>query len=507
MKTDEMILELLKSQTNKYDFLKNNNLYLNIGRLINLSLTEKNDYMQCITKNKLFEIHKRAEIKKIQELFCQNNIKAIFFKGSILADLMYEKFYYRESGDIDLWIAPTQFNLALESLYSLGYSLYYENTLENEHHAVLKNNKFIVELHRKVLSPTAKIDETYLLSNIMDVNILNVNIATFSITATVLHLLYHLYMDYCLSYYNLCLAIINKQIPTIARFLYRAYEISLFIERYYDDINWKEIENDIRKQKLRIRFYNLILDILEIFPDIFPDDFIEMISNLNYIYAENDTLCKYMIKSESKIEKEKIEKALCNFIDDNWYLRKDRNIHEKNQKISHIYIQKKDDAGIQVLECKTTCEKSCNGLKFVFKVSDDDFYFSDNNSFDTQASDGVHLILCGTERGNYSYNSIFFFPKIVEEQSVAIAYDCLKNIELDDSVVKVDFEKFDRDYIITAIFKPEFLRKNYIDNYCYVGIVISDCSSSTKIRRQVLILSEEDSQWFNPAYYAKIEFN
>lgn len=184
MKTDEMILELLKSQTNKYDFLKNNNLYLNIGRLINLSLTEKNEYMQCITKNKLFEIHKRAEIKKIQELFYKNNIKAIFFKGSILADLIYEKFYYRETGDIDLWIAPAQFNLALESLYSLGYSLYYENTLENEHHAILKNNRFIVELHRNVLSPIAKIDETYLLSNTMDVNILNANIDTFSITAT-----------------------------------------------------------------------------------------------------------------------------------------------------------------------------------------------------------------------------------------------------------------------------------------------------------------------------------
>ena len=49
-----------------------------------------------------------------------------------------------------------------------------------------------------------------------------------------------------------------------------------------------------------------------------------------------------------------------------------------------------------------------------FMVSNNDFFISNIDNYDTQASDGVHLLLCGTEK--YSYNSIFFFPKKLTEK-------------------------------------------------------------------------------------------
>ena len=73
--------------------------------------------------------------------------------------------------------------------------------------------------------------------------------------------------------------------------------------------------------------------------------------------------------------------------------------------------------------------------------ADDDFCFSNENSFDTLTSDGVHLLLCGTKE--YSYNSIFFFPKAVAGKIGAIACDVLsgRNVILGDALIKTKFAK------------------------------------------------------------------
>ena len=50
---------------------------------------------------------------------------------------------------------------------------------------------------------------------------------------------------------------------------------------------------------------------------------------------------------------------------------------------------------------------------------------SDIDNYDTQTSDGVHLLLCGTEK--YSYNSIFFFPKQIDGEIRVVVCDVLNN--------------------------------------------------------------------------------
>lgn len=138
-------------------------------------------------------------------------------------------------------------------------------------------------------------------------------------------------------------------------------------------------------------------------------------------------------------------------------------------------------------------------------MSNDDFYISDIDNYDTQTSDGVHLLLCGTEK--YSYNSIFFFPKQIDGEIRVVVCDVLnnRNSVLTDNLIKAEFSKTETDYTITAILSNEFLKENNLNSYLYMGLVISDCSSETHSRKNQLILSEEDSQWYNPTYFAKID--
>lgn len=144
-------------------------------------------------------------------------------------------------------------------------------------------------------------------------------------------------------------------------------------------------------------------------------------------------------------------------------------------------------------------------ISLSFAVADDDFCFSNENSFDTLTSDGVHLLLCGTKE--YSYNSIFFFPKAVDGRIEAIACDVLssRNVIYRDDLIETKFVKKERGYIITAVLSNVFLKNNHLDSYFYMGVAISDCSSKTSRRECQLILSQNDAEWYNPVYFARVD--
>ena len=78
----------------------------------------------------------------------------------------------------------------------------------------------------------------------------------------------------------------TKIVLKAGRFLYRAYEIALYSEKYFKEINWNDVEEDIRHQKLCLVFKKMMRDILEIFPNAFPDSFAQMILQLEYVDAE-----------------------------------------------------------------------------------------------------------------------------------------------------------------------------------------------------------------------------
>lgn len=502
MKTDDIVIKLLSECNSPYNFLKTNSIFLNFGDKIELPPQYVDIYKECLVNNKLFEVHKRAEIGRINNCLNSRGILPVFFKGSILAKQLYDKFYYRETGDIDLWVKPDDFECALNILYSLGYSLYYKNALEGEHHVALKSTNFVVELHKNILNPFTLINEEYLIKNIKEEKLGSFSLCTFSTTATLIHLLYHLYMDSCSdSFYS---ALTRKTLPKANRFFYRAYEISLYSEKYFTEINWREIEEDITHQKLRVLFKKMISDILEIFPAAFPSSFIETVYQLDYINDERDQLYKYFWDMCINNNGESFYNLLSNYVNDNWKARREKNIYRKvGETISLTKVSLEESK--QNLNCTIDIERIIDGLKIVFKVSNDDFCISEIDNYDTLASDGVHLLLCGTDK--YSYNSIFFFPKEINGEIKVVVCDVLnnRNIVFEDNLIRAEFFKTDKNYTITAVVSNEFIEENHLASYFYMGLVISDCNSETQRRKNHLILSEEDSQWDNPTYFAKID--
>lgn len=496
------------SEDSRFEFLSYNRILLLFAQnnIIQFDNRENERIRRYLFNNRIKYLMQIKELIRINTLFNSNDIISIYFKGVVLAELLYSPAYYRKTGgDIDVYVAPNKFTKALTILYNDGYELTVPNGEDNKHHIVLRKDGFIVELHKNFFNPIIGVEESYLRNHYTLLPLGDDYIKTFSRTATLLHLLFHAYMDSYLTSNNLYTLFSKKKFPETNQFLFRAYEIALFSEKYFDEIRWNEIIEDVKHQKLRIIFKKMINDILAIFPEAFPNSFIHTVDNLDYVSDERDQLYKYLVESEVKEKDTDIDCILSNYINDNWEIREGKNVHKKVGTSFNLTKKFIEGKTYQELSCTIDSEKVREGLKLSFKVSNDDFYFSDIDNYDTQGSDGVHLLLCGTEE--YSYNSIFFFPKEINGKIKVIVCDVLnnENIVLEDNLIRAEFLKTDKYYSITAILSNEFIEENHLASYFYMGLVVSDCSSETQRRRNQLILSEEDSQWYNPTYFAKID--
>lgn len=465
-------------------------------------------------KTDIFTLNRRKAIMmlnqnillKICDLFHSNNIDYISFKGVILSNLLYKNSFSRNAGDIDIFVSESNFERAYQLLSETGYTLKDENDYANQHHIVLQNNMSIVELHRNMYHPSINIDETYLRNNLDITHIANKPVYTFNITATLLHLIYHLYMDVCLEGGIMFDFYTKKQFPKVGRFLYRVYEIALFSAKYYNIINWDDIRNDFLRQKLRVSFEKMILDIIEIFPNIFPESVLKTVFRLHYNDDGRDQLFQYLVELKLKHNDEDIDTILSNYIEEKWLQRREKNISKDvGESISLIKKSKKEAE--KDLKCIIDIEKKPEGLRMTFQVSNDDFCISETDNYNTLTSDGIHLLLCGTVE--YSYNSIFFFPKEIDGLIKVIVCDVLndRNTVINDNLISADFLKTEDSYTITALLSNEFVEDNHLDSYFYMGLIVSDCSNKTQSRKNELVLSEEDSLWYDPTYFAKIMIN
>ena len=502
MKCDDYIVEYLKNNFSTdeiLDILNKNTLYFNFAD----KFADKDNIKQRLSLNRLFNIFNMAVACNVFSDIEKMDIEYITFKGFVLSQLLYGRPDERAWGDIDFYVEPLYFEKVYLYLLKNGFELRYKNGTSNQHHVALKKEKIRLELHRNIFHPMIGVNESFLRENLQVCTINNHKINTFNVTASMLHLIYHLYMDTYLAYGSLYQILVKKAIPKAGRFLYRSYEIALFSEKYSNEIKWKEIENDLMCQKLRIIFKIMIFDILEIFPEAFPQSFVETVCNLKYVEDDRDHLYKYLIESDMK-DGDNFDVLLATYINNNWESRRENNIHKKvGENIS--LVKKSLNEINNDLSCNITTEIITEGLKISFKVTNDDFYISDIGDYNTQTSDGIHLLLCGTEQ--YSYNSIFLFPKEIDGEIKVIVCDVLndRNEVLGDNLIKADFSKTESNYNITAILSNKFLKENHLSSYLYMGLVISDCSSETHHRKNELILSEESSEWYNPTYFAKID--
>ncbi len=484
------------------DLLKKNSLYFKFADQFADKRTEEKGMML----NRVLNSVNMAVACNIFSDLNEMNIEYISFKGFVLSQLLYANLNERAWGDIDFWVEPQHFDNVYQYLLEKGFSMQEENGMSNPHHVVLASGKTVVELHRKILHPMLGIHEEFLLGNLQQCTINQHNITTFNETAGILHLIYHLYMDAYLASYDMYSAIMKKMIPKANRFLYRAYEIALFSEKYSGKIDWEAIEADLKRQKLRAIFGRMIFDIVEIFQEAFPDSFLDTVSRLDYVVEnENDRICQYTIEAGQVGGIYCIDCILGRYIDDSWLIHQHDNIHIRIGDSFIVNEKEEETAGHRILSCEVHTEQVNEGIQLCFAVSDDDLYCSDAGNYDTMSSDGVHLILCGTRA--YSYNSIFFFPKIINGQMSVVAVNVHNdmNTVIEKTDIRAELTQTACEYSISAVLTHKFIGINHLDPYFYMGFVISDCNRETMRRQRYIVLPKDNAQWFNPLYFAKIE--
>lgn len=451
--------------------------------------------------NKANVILLQNELIKIVNEFNDSGIEYIAFKGAILANRLYDNIYTRFFSDIDVFVFPQHFEKALDVLYNNGYVLRYPNILSNPHHTALKNGKIVVELHKNILNPFTEINESYMYDHTEIFDLSKQNVITFDTTATLLHLFYHLYMDTNGAYKSFYSLFENGTLPKAERFLYRAYEIALFSEKYRSAVKWDDIINDLKKQPLRIFFKQMISDIDRIFNGALPEFFIKAVNQLNYKENITDELVyKPFINFGNKFKEENRQKILCKYIQKMRFLlgykNKSLNIGEEDS------IKSPDESSN--LRCNMKTEKYADGIKFVFKVCDNDILTSRTDEYNTVSSDGVHLVLFNP--APYFYKSIFFFPKRENDGRINVKVcDVLSEpYLLKRDIISADFDLTDDGYVITAFLTSEFLKSGNIENEVYFNYMISDCDAHTGQRRETLLPMDSIETWYDPSYFIKL---
>ena len=466
---------------------------------------KNNEFINSCTESerikKVFYIIRKNKCLQLINILSKSGIPYILFKGIVLAERLYELPYYRPIGDIDLFVSQEYYYQVVDILQNNQYDMI-ERTKDTNHHIVFNDNDVSIELHKNILNPFTNIDETYIRNHTETISIEGNKITTFDDTATLLHLIYHLYMDTCLSSNNIYAISTNKSYGIAKRFLYRAYEIALLAEKYFKDIKWNDIISDIKIQKLRIVFKYMVEDILEIFPNAFPAKLVDVINSLEYVSEQNDDVYK-IIRTAKAVNDNNGDLLLSKYIDENWNYNNTAICKHLGECFEISKPVSEESCGNKTLSCELLIDRCEEGISLQFTVSDDDFYVSDYNNFGTLESDGVHLLLCGTQK--YTYMSIFLVPKIKNDSIEVFAYDVLNNTLIDSMDIQARIQKYDDYYILQAVLSNEFLSKHEIDKYFYAGFVISDCDRETKYRKNALVSAEPATEWYNPLHFLKID--
>ncbi|MBQ6687478.1 MAG: nucleotidyltransferase family protein [Bacilli bacterium] len=458
----QQILEYDQQKENSYNFIKNYNFFM---------------------------------LKKICSDFNKLGIKYIVLKGCVLSYLLYDDPRRRTSSDIDIFVFKEYLETAIQYMENNGFVNLNKEIAHHKkvvHHYVFNNNICSVEIHKNILIPQINIDESYLKNTLQQYNIQGVEIYSFSITAILVHLFYHLYMDVYISHLTHYEVITRGGLPKSKRFMYRIYEIVLYVQKYRKTINWEEFYNEVNSQKLMVMFKFMFVEILELFPKIIPRFYAIKLCSKNYQdYDGNEKLNNVFHNFSPFTNKNQIG----NYIDANW-----------NQYWCNV-IKNKDGYSFsnndEHFSAKFDIIKSDGSLNIAIKVKDSDLSFSEPDNFDYMQSDGVHLMICSTPK--YSYSGIFLFPKYIDGVYKILVYDFVSNKLISSELIEASIDINSYGYDVKVYFKNKFLMNNQISNCFYFGIIVSNCIKSCKHRISFLSHTNLESSWYDPVGFLKIE--
>ena len=133
----------------------------------------KKSFKNTYIANYIGERTRQITMSRLNQLLNENDISPVFFKGSVLAQQLYEDPFQRLVGDIDFFVSPDKIDKSYELLCGHGYSLEYEDGFSNEHHISLTNGQTLLELHREFISPYCVNNSNFLALRTRDIVINN----------------------------------------------------------------------------------------------------------------------------------------------------------------------------------------------------------------------------------------------------------------------------------------------------------------------------------------------
>ncbi len=176
-------------------------------------------------------------IRLVNEESKKRNIKFVFFKGMVLADL-YPQYTERMSCDSDIFVTDEEKDSAEQLLRDCGYEKREHSS--KKHVQVYKNQKYdhVIELHTRLWEdyegPRVERLKTLKLTaadKIIRINACGVDIYTLKAKEHLIYQLFHIIKHFSLNGVGI-------------RYL---IDITLFVNRYFDEIDFKQFWKDIEK--------------------------------------------------------------------------------------------------------------------------------------------------------------------------------------------------------------------------------------------------------------------
>lgn len=119
MKVDDICFSYVETETERSKHLQNNRMLLILMDRLDLSREERKRAEMALAINKFMEENKLKELSQLVTLFDEKNIQYIYLKGGALGQLLYQDYFRRICGDIDLWVAPSNYETAFSLLTEL----------------------------------------------------------------------------------------------------------------------------------------------------------------------------------------------------------------------------------------------------------------------------------------------------------------------------------------------------------------------------------------------------
>ncbi len=495
---------LLKSELEKYEHLTNaNRQYLTVYSSINK--IKKKIHLQ--------------ETEHIDRILRLNSIVPIHFKGDILDFLLYNQNNSRIVGEIDIYVKEEDLERAKNIIYKDGYQLTIHYGEKNPHHIVFRKNDIILELHRHILNPVLHINESFILDHIMNVEINNHTFCTFDYSATLLHLLYHYYMDWFLSinWVDPNIVFCYQDLKSIKNELLKKYEIVAYAEKYSNKISWDSVFNDIYKQKLQIYFKDMLTSIYSSYPKSIISNTKHKMDKIIY-YIDNNSPLKDFYNYKSHNEYKNNTEAVRNYIkdcfrgnvlsssySDTFNIIKESSQKKYNGKDSYVIYgtPPKSDADLSY-KFKIYNNYHSNSIKLEIFVCDDVLIFPDKLPVQSLfKSDCVTLYLVNCEN-DYKYYKLFFIPIKIGNDIQVYIFDEYNHTEVKSGITAIASVTKDGYYLEISI-SYNFMWTNKNLNNIYFDIFVNDCDSEEKGRKTTLNFSGNTKEWFDVTQFATLK--